>query len=96
MKRNNPSQVKDKIRVLSKQLLDVKDSLDKEHKAFEHLDNHSRKLTTVLDDEIKGIKNAFSTLADATMEEVDIIKNSIQIECIEKIHYLEKGMHDNY
>jgi len=30
------------------------------------------------------------------MEEIDIIKNSIQIECIEKISYIEKGMHDSY
>jgi len=95
MKRQNPSQVKEKIRILSRQLLDVKDTMEKEHKQFENLDSHSKKLTQVLDEEIKGIKNAFSTLADATMEEVDTIKHSIQIDCVEKLNYMEKGIHDN-
>ena len=63
MKRQNLSQVKEKIRILSRQLLEVKDTLEKEHKQFENLDSHSQ-ITHDLDEEIKGIKNAFSTLAD--------------------------------
>lgn len=85
MKTNNQTQVREKMRVLSKQVLDLKDNLEREQKAFGCLDMQSKKLTQVLDDELKSVKNAFSTLADATMEEVDIIKNTVQSECVDKI-----------
>lgn len=96
MKRNNQTQMREKMRVLSKQLLDMKDSVEKEQKAFTNLESHSKKLTSVIDEELRGVKNAFSTLADATMEEVDIIKSTVQAECVDKLHWLERSLNDNY
>jgi len=86
MKKANTNQMRDKMRVMSKQMMDMRDTICKEQKSFETLDTQIRKLTKVIDEEIRNIKNAFSTLADATMEEVDIIKQSVQSECIERIH----------
>jgi len=95
MKRNNQTQMHEKMRCLSKQLLDMKDKVDQEQKAFLTLETHSKKLTQVIDEELRGVKNAFSTLADATMEEVDIIKSTVQSECVDKIHWMERALNEN-
>jgi len=84
------------MRILSKQLLEMKDKVEQEQRAFSNLELHSKKLTQVIDEELRGVKNAFSTLADATMEEVDIIKSTVQSECVDKLHWLERGLQDNY
>lgn len=65
------------MEIISKQIIDMKDILDKDHELFNKMDQKTKDLYNYIDYHFSYINTAFDKFTEATEKKIDFIKINI-------------------